>query len=118
MTLKVLRRHPAPRRREASGLGAARALERAVAQLDAPGRGLSCVPAAHRALVVAARREMLALSTDLVECDRCPPEAVALAHDIARRGTMPFYSAAGSRRILERARTARAIVADEARASA
>jgi hypothetical protein len=118
MTLAFLHRRPAARPPAPSGREAARALERAVEEIDAPGRGLGCLPAEHRALVVAARREMLALSTDLFEGPVCAPDAVAIAVGVARRGAMPLFSAAGARRVLEQTRTARALLAQAAERSA
>jgi hypothetical protein len=114
MSVSILHRRREPPPDASRGLRAARALERAVEELDAPGRGLGCVGPEHRALLVAARREMLALSTDLFECPDCAREAAALAWDLARHGAMPLYSRAGARRALEQASAARALLAGAA----
>jgi hypothetical protein len=109
MTLAFRYRHPPAQAPAApSGPEVARALEHAVEEIDAPGRGLGCVPPEHRVLILAARREMLALSTDLLERPASSPEAVAIAAEVARRGAMPLFSAAGARRALEQSRAARA----------
>jgi hypothetical protein len=111
----MTRRSRRPLRSRRSGeparLAAARALDRAVEAADAPGCGLSCAPAEHRVLILAARREMSLLAAELVECRGCPAEAVARAAELARRGALPLFTLAGARQMLDDARAARAALA-------
>jgi hypothetical protein len=109
MTLTIFR----PRRRASGDAAhrAVRALDRLVEDADAPGTGLACLPAEQRAVVLAARREVSALATELAERgDDCEPAAVAIAAKLGRQGVLSLFTAAGARRTLEDARAARALL--------
>jgi hypothetical protein len=107
---------PRSRRRDANSRAtqrAACALDGVVEAVDAPGHALACTPAEHRAAILAARREISTLASELVERETCAPGVLELAQDIARRGVPALYTRAGARRMLEDARHARALLKEE-----
>jgi hypothetical protein len=81
-----------------------------VEEADGPGRGLRCAPAAHNACILAARRELSELASDLAERRDASPEAKRLATTLAHRGCAPLFTFAGARQMLADARLARELL--------